>query len=213
MPNVVINEALSYVFFMYKNENQKDLTRLVSNFYGADAISKAKTVLWEYYGASGHDALPKKEDRRKGTKSIKEKELEDILNAVKAIDEIYCDADELPTVFAAVSLVNLPSCKPDVSDDADIRHRVKCLELQMNEVLAKKISYSSAALPPPPVSATPRRQSTRNYPGQSIPVIKPNYHPPGSLLAYEATKNNVTENKIANMTAGVEVLANAAQSS
>ena len=102
--------------------------------------------MWQHYGEAGHDALPRCEDRRQTrnvVKSLKDKELEDILNGMKHIDQVYCTAKELPITFAAVNLVNLPSCstgktnKSDEIVDADIRHRVKCLEFQIKEVLTK----------------------------------------------------------------------------
>ena len=189
--HVIVNEVLSYIQFRYKNETQKDLIRILDDFHGAEAISEAKTVLWQIYGVAGHDALPKSEDRRQtrnGLKSLKEKELDDILNGMKAIDEIYCDNSELPTTFAAINLVNLPSCK---ADDADIRHRVKCLELQMKEVLNKRLNYATVACPPPPASL-PRPTQSSNLPGTPIPVIQANYYPPGSLLEKPAANNDVT---------------------
>ena len=78
MPELVINELLSYVFFMYKTERMQDVS----------AVADAKVALWQNYGVNGHDALPRWEDRRqtRGTKFVKDKELTDLLVAVKAID-------------------------------------------------------------------------------------------------------------------------------
>ena len=85
---------------------------------------------------------------------------------------------ELPTRFVAVNLLNVPPFKPNGSNDADLTHRVKSLEQQMNEVLPMKLSYANVANPPAPMQNIPKRV----VPGQSISVNDPHYLPPGSLL-------------------------------
>ena len=140
MSVVIVNEVLSYVQYKFKSETKNDLIKVLDDFYGADAISEAKSVLWQHYGAAGHDALPRCEDRRQTrnkVKSLKDKELEDILNGMKHIDQVYCTAKELPITFAAVNLVNLPSCnagktiKSDEIVDADKRDRMQCPVFQL----------------------------------------------------------------------------------
>ena len=183
MPELVINELLSYVFFMHKTERMQDISDVVDKYYSADAVADAKVALWQNYGVNGHDALPRWEDRRqtRTTKSVKDKELTDLLDGVKVIDQMYSDTPELPTRFVAVNLLNVPSCKPNGSNDADLTHRVSSLEQQMNKVLSMKLSYANVANPPAPMQNTPKRV----VPGQSIPVTDPHYLPPGSLLRKE----------------------------
>ena len=128
----------------------------------------------------GHDALPRWEDRHqtRTTKSVKDKELTDLLDGVKAVDQMYCDTPELPTRFVAVNMLDVPSCKPNGSNDDDLTHRVRSLEKQMNEVLSMKLSYANVANPPAPIQNTPKRV----VPGQSIPVTDLHYLPLGSRL-------------------------------
>ena len=78
----------------------------------------------------------------------------------------------------------MPPCKPNGSNDADLTHRVRSLEQQMNEVLSMKLSYANVANPPAPMQNTPKRV----VPGQSIPVTDPHYLPPGSLITTTTTK-------------------------
>ena len=180
MTELVINELLSHVFFMYKTEQMQDISDVVDKYYSADAVADAKLTLWQNYGVNGHDARPRWEDRRqtRGTKSVKDKELTDLLDGVKAIDQMYCDTQELPTIFVAVNLLNVPPCKPTGSNDDDLTHRVRNLEQQMDEVLLMKLSYANVANPPAPMQNTPKRVVQ----GQPIPVTDPHYLPPGSLL-------------------------------
>ena len=91
---------------------------------------------------------------------------------------MYSDTPELPMTFVAVNLLNVPSCKPNSSNAADLIHRVSSLEQQMNKVLSMKLSYANVANPPAPMQNTPKRV----VPGQSIPVTDPHYLQPGSLL-------------------------------
>ena len=91
---------------------------------------------------------------------------------------MYCDTQELPTRFVAVNLLNVPPCKLNGSNDANLTHRVRSFEQQMNDVLYKKLSYANVANPPAPMQNTPKGVVS----GQSIPVTDPHYLPSGSLL-------------------------------
>ena len=63
----------------------QDISDVVDKYYSADVIADDKVALWENYGVKGHDALPRWEDRRqtRTTKSVKDKELTDLLDGVK----------------------------------------------------------------------------------------------------------------------------------
>ena len=47
-------------------------------YYSANAVDDAKVALWQNYGVNGHDALPRREERRqtRGTKSVKARNLQ-----------------------------------------------------------------------------------------------------------------------------------------
>ena len=70
----------------------------------------------------------------RGTKTPKLKNLEDILEGIKVLDETV---DTLPVQFCAIYLNNLPAkCAPE--DPSDIRIRISTLESQMTEMLSFK---------------------------------------------------------------------------
>ena len=84
---------------------------------------------WQHYG----DSLPSKVNRTsRGTKMSKQKNLEDILEGIKVLDETV---DTLPVQCCAINLNNLPVKKENPSD---IRTRISTLESQMTEMLAFK---------------------------------------------------------------------------
>ena len=70
----------------------------------------------------------------RGTKTPKQKNLEDTLEGIKVLDETV---DTLPVQFCAISLNNLPvKCTPE--DPSDRRIRINTLESQMTEMLSFK---------------------------------------------------------------------------
>ena len=141
-PVYVANELLAYVFCYFDADNLEDLKVCTDRFYTSDAVIVAKNLLWEHY----NNKLPAKKNRNnRGTKTPKEKNLDDILEAVKTLDETE---DVLPIEFCAVHLNNLPSRRAPV-EHSELRHRVTVLEAQMAELLVQKQSrvatYSEAA--------------------------------------------------------------------
>ena len=115
-------------------------------------MKDAKKDLWQHYAAK----LSKWEDRYNTAKSVKEKEIRDILSAVKVIDEVY-SGEELPVTFAAVKFCNIPSDK--YVAERDVNDRLKVLELQVSELVQSQAnSYAArAARPPSSQKDAPRR--------------------------------------------------------
>lgn len=124
----VRNELLAYVFDKLNVNNESDIDQVVYKFYNEDAVKNAKNELWEHYGKK----LPRREDRKNTKESAKEKEIRDILSAVKTIDEEYSDKDELPVTFAAVKFCNIPSER--FAADCDVRDRLKLLESRVGDL-------------------------------------------------------------------------------
>ena len=126
-----MNELLAYMFCYYNSDHPEDLKMPVNKFYTSDAVIVAKKLLWQHYG----DSLPSKVNRTsRGTKTPKQKNLEDILEGIKVLDETV---DTLPVQFCAINLNNLPAkCAPE--DPSDIRIRISTLESQMTERLSFK---------------------------------------------------------------------------
>ena len=118
----VVNELLSYTLYKYTSDTMDSIRDVVINFYGPEAISDAKTCLWRHYD----EVLPVWENRRNtGNRSLKEKEVEDILKAMRTIDEHFSTSPTLPTQFVAANLANLPPLgpviQPVVSDELNSR--------------------------------------------------------------------------------------------
>ena len=130
-PSYVMNELLAYMFCYFDADHSEDLKMSVNNFYTSDAVIVAKTLLWQHYGAS----LPHKVNRtNRGTKTPKQKNVEDIIDGIKVLDETV---DTLPVQFCAINLNNLPAkCAPE--NPSDMRTRISTLESQMTEMLSFK---------------------------------------------------------------------------
>ena len=67
---------------------------MVNTFYGDEAVSDAKSLLWEL--------------DRSITRRSKVKNIDDILDAIRIINAAYPDKDTLPAVFVAIRTSNLP---------------------------------------------------------------------------------------------------------
>ena len=185
------NELLAYAFDAYHRNNADDLENVILNFYDDVAVRTAKTLIWEKYG----DKLPVWKDRRNtvgNPTNAKEKEVNDVMMAIRTIDEKFSDVDELPTIFVAIKMKNLPD-RGDISE-LSVRNRLSVLEAQMSELLtdrathaatarAERATYAATAREghiPPPVNGTIRR-SNRNVAGHPLPVVDHSRGPPGVL--------------------------------
>ena len=128
-PRHIVNELLSYVFCYYDADSLNELRTTIDHFYTTDSVVSAKNLLWEHYS---EQLLPKKNRTNRGPKTQKEKNLDDIMEAVKILDE---KTDDLPVEICAVRLNNLPPrSKPRNTND--VANRVTVLESQVVELLS-----------------------------------------------------------------------------
>ena len=129
-PIYVVNELLMYVISKLDADNQNDIKNVVNTFYGDEAVSDAKSLLWEHYSSK----LDRSISRRSKVKNV-----DDILDAIRIINAAYPDKDTLPVVFVAIRTSNLPFVceKMSPSRESFVESRLAALELQMVEVLAR----------------------------------------------------------------------------
>ena len=121
--------------------------------------------------------------------------------AIRTIDEKFSDVDELPIIFVAIKMKNLPD-RGDISE-LSVRNRLSILEAQMSEMLADRATHTATARAeratyvatardghmPPPVNVAIRR-SDRNIAGHSLPVVDHSRRTPGAL---SDARNAITE--------------------
>lgn len=162
MTEYVINELLAYVFDKKDTSHENDIDKIVYKFYAEDAVKDAKKILWDNY----KEKLPKWEERKNTQRNAKEKNVGDILAAVKIIDQEYSGEDDLPIVFAAVMFSNIPSQR--FVADCDVRDRLKAVELQIAELMSTGTKTYAAT-----VSATQSQQTS----GQPRVVEQPMRQP------------------------------------
>ena len=177
----VPNELLAYAFDVYSRDKSDDIEDVLLNFYDDKAVRSAKTLIWEKY----NEKLPSWKDRRNTTSNpnnAKERDVSDILGAIKLIDEKYSSKDEvLPFVFAAIRLKNVPSER--YASELSVRNRLAVLEAQMGELLVAKQSYAATAAAGPelPALSIHTRRNERNIPGQPLPRVDHGRRIPGLL--------------------------------
>ena len=95
----------------------KDLESLICNFCGEKDVSEAKTLIHQYYETV---IVPRSGRQNRGTKTLKQKEVSDILDAMKKLDE---SGPERPIICVAINLINLA-------------HNVSNLKTQVSELMA-----------------------------------------------------------------------------
>lgn len=167
-PQYVRNELLAYVFDQKDRDHEFDIDRTVSKFYNDDAIKNAKSVLWEHYAAQ----LPAWQERKKGAQPPKEKNIRDILSGAKTIDEKCSAMEDLPVIFAAVKLCNVPSER--FARECDVNERIINLEVQMKLMMEdrqKRHSFAAVASPPPNVAHNVDRAAPTPY--QPANIMQP----------------------------------------
>ena len=126
MTTLVINELLTYSFDRFDIDDAEDLRGTLSRYYGPEAITTAKVLLWETYS----DTLQPANDRlHRSQQSLKEKHIDDIYTAIKCINKKYPCERELPVTFVAANLANIPTSTRE--SDAIILNRLKILEVKM----------------------------------------------------------------------------------
>ena len=193
----VPNELLAYAFDAYSRDKSDDIEDVILNFYDEKAVRTAKTLIWEKF----NEMLPAWKDRRNTTSNpnnAKERDVSDILGAVKTIDAKYSD-DVVPFVFAAIKLKNVPSQR--YASELSVRNRLAVLEAQMCELLAAKQSYAATAAAGPelPALSIHTRRSERNVPGQPLPRVDHGRRIPG-LLSEPRVKVDVSTRDVQSST-------------
>ena len=118
----VRNELLCFVFDRFSANTYNDLKITVTNFYGSEAVNNAKELLWQNY-SSHLWSYP----RHKGKKT-KERNINDIIEAIKIIDQKF-STGSLPVEFFALRLVNLPNFKVN-----HVLDRIQRIEDMMQEL-------------------------------------------------------------------------------
>ena len=112
----------------------KDLETIICNFYGEEDVSEAKTLIHQYYETV---IGPRPGRQNRGTKTLKEKEVSDILDAMKKLDE---SGPQRPVIFVAIHLINLPPVSPkhqiSTTIQMNLAHNVSNLETQVSELMA-----------------------------------------------------------------------------
>ena len=59
-PIYVVNELLMYVISKLDADNQNDIKNVVNTFYGDEAVSDAKSLLWEHYSSKLDRSISKR---------------------------------------------------------------------------------------------------------------------------------------------------------
>ena len=103
---VVVNEVLTFIFHRIQSANLDDIRRTLLDFYEDSAISSAKSTLWDGYQIHLNATFNTKRNNRERSK--KEKEVEDILSGIRDIEKVFSCNEDLPVLFAATNLENLP---------------------------------------------------------------------------------------------------------
>ena len=152
----VVNELLAYIMFHYMECTENDIKLVILDFYDPLTINDAKRAMWEHCG----ELLPPFESRRSSPVggSAHEKDLNDIMFAVKEIDKRDCNQTTLP-VFVAVRLDNLPRMTPGEVDPISLLERVTMLETSMRNV-QKCVTRHDSALAAVTHTATRNSQRT-----------------------------------------------------
>ena len=119
----VPNKLLAYTFDALKRDRSDDTKEVLMNFYDGGGVRDTKKIIWMEYGNS----LPVWQNRRITTSTVTRKEVTDIVNAMKLIDEKHSDTDELPVTFLAVKIRNLSSNR--FMESMSLSNPIRSLEL------------------------------------------------------------------------------------
>ena len=141
-PEYIVNELLMYLGSKLDSDTSSDVTNAIYEFYCDEAVDDAKMVLWESYSIIA--TLGRNIARR-----TKYKQVEDIVVAYQAVDSTYPDRSQMPVIFVARSMTNLPQTKqPTVSvhskEGCVLENRVTVLETQIAELIKASAMAQSA---------------------------------------------------------------------
>ena len=143
----IVNELLAFTFHKYNSDTHTAIQNTLLTFYCDDDISEAKTMLHYHY----EDVIGLRPARQnRGTKSIKEKDVTDILDAIKKLDETNTVRN---VKFMALNLSNLPPLMTMAtdSDNDNLCIRLSLLEAQMLKFISTRSTSAMATVPPPPL--------------------------------------------------------------
>ena len=169
----IVNELLAFTLHKYNSDTHAAIQNTLLTFYCDDDISEAKTMLHHHY----EDVIGLRPSRQnRGTKSIKEKDVTDILDAIKKLDESNTARN---VKFVALNLSNLPPIMTTAtdSDNDNVCIRLSLLEAQMLKFISTKSTSAVATVPPPlerhappapPVSRIHQRTQCR---GDPLPYV------------------------------------------
>ena len=147
-----------FCFNWFSADTRSKLRTTVSDFYRSETVTSAKEVLWQQY--SSHLG-PYQTHKGKG---LKDKNIEDILNAMKHIDQKFSSSSK-PAEFYAVSLANLPCFKVD-----NVMEKVLSLEKLLKDLPTRTEVQSIVVLNSRPANTSPL-----------IPHLTPHPTPPQTL--------------------------------
>ena len=139
----IVNELLAYVSHRYNSDKYDAIQSAILDFYCEEDITEAKTVFHAHY----ENVIGQRIGRQnRGNKSLKEKEVADILEAMKKLDE---SGPLRPVKFVAINLTNIPPTQQPaslpVSAPDDVGNRLTALEAQVAELVATKMSMADVA--------------------------------------------------------------------
>ena len=122
-----------YVSSKLDADTVDDVTKAVDDFYGDEAVTDAKEILWTRYGVL--TVLGRNVSRR-----TKYKHVEDIVDALRTVDATYPDKLLMPTIFVVRSVFNLPTISQYSSTvpsnhSCPLENRVHILESKMVEIM------------------------------------------------------------------------------
>ena len=143
MPEHIVNELLMYMYLGSKldSDTSSDVTNAIYELYCDEAVNDVKMVLWESYSIIA--ILGRNIARR-----TKYKQVEGIVEAFHAVDSTYPDSSQMPDIFVARSMSNLPQTKqPSVSvhskEGSVLENRVSVLETQIAELIKASVMAQS----------------------------------------------------------------------
>jgi len=200
-PMLVVCELLAYLFTALHESSKDMLKRSVLQFYSDDEISGAKDSIWNAYS---EEVLGKKMKRNNGERTIREKEVDDIAEAVSLIDNNKKQWDMV--TFCAVDLKRIPKFSPEELDMTSVIERLSTLEKRMGDMRAvtgshtaqlagvvadvvdlRKAPVTPLHIPPPPMYSSiagrrlPVPSSALQMPSLSLPgTLKPQIIPSSS---------------------------------
>ena len=119
--NYIVNELLAYAFHTYSADTADDIRHVICRFYGKEDVSIAKNAIYGHYEEV---IVPRPAGQNRGMKTLKEKEVEDIMDAMKKIDE---SGNDRRVNLLHLNLTNLPSIRDQSADNNNVHNRVVIL--------------------------------------------------------------------------------------